>query len=114
MKDRIKLNHQFRMVYSRGKCQSAPTLVTYVLPRRNGGVHIGITSGKKIGGAVVRNRARRVIAAAWRSCQAQLKPDLNAMIVFVARSKTAPAKSTEVAEVMLKHLKAAGVVGDEQ
>ncbi len=114
MKNRLKLNHQFRMVYTRGKSSSSPTLVTYVLPRRYGGVTIGITTGKKIGGAVVRNRARRVISAAWRSCEPYLRQDANAYIVFVARSKTAPAKSNAVAKAMMAHLEKAGLIRSDE
>ena len=109
MTERIKQNHLFRMVYSRGKSFASPHLVTYVVPRRSGGIHLGITSGKKIGNAVTRNRARRVIRAAWRACEKDLKPDCSALIVFVARTRTAPAKSTDVAKSMLQHLKDAGV-----
>ena len=109
MAERIKQNYLFRMVYSRGKSFASPLLVTYVVPRRSGGIQLGITSGKKIGNAVTRNRARRVIRAAWRACEKDLNPDCNAFIVFVARSRTAPAKSTDVAKTMLQHLKDAGV-----
>lgn len=109
MAERIKQNHLFRMVYSRGKSFASPLLVTYVVPRRSGGIQLGITSGKKIGNAVIRNRARRVVRAAWRACEKELNPDCSAFIVFVARTRTAPAKSTDVAKAMLQHLKDAGV-----
>ena len=39
----------------------SPVVVTYVLKNRAGTVRVGITTSKKIGGAVQRNRARRVI-----------------------------------------------------
>jgi len=107
--ERIKQNHLFRMVYSRGKSFASPLLVTYVVPRRSGGIQLGITSGKKIGNAVTRNRARRVVRAAFRACEKEIIPDCSAFIVFVARSRTAPAKSTDVAKTMLQHLKDAGV-----
>ncbi len=108
---KMKQNHLFRMVYSRGKCFASSNLITYVVPRRSGGLQVGITTGKKIGNAVTRNRARRVIRAAWRACEKQLLPDCSAFIVFVARSRTAPAKSTDVAATMLQHLKDAELVG---
>ena len=106
---KMKQNHLFRMVYSRGKCFASSHLITYVMPRRSGGIQLGITTGKKIGNAVTRNRARRVIRAAWRECEKQILPDCSALIVFVARSRTAPAKSTDVAQTMLQQLKDAGV-----
>ena len=60
----IVRNTDFARAYRRGKNYVSPFLVTYVVRRRSGGVRMGITTSKKIGGAVQRVRARRVIRAA--------------------------------------------------
>lgn len=109
MHDVIKENRDFHRVYRRGKCAVAPTLISYIAQSRSTGIRIGITSSKKIGGAVVRNRARRVIRAAFSQCLPYIKRGVSADIVFVARSRTAPAKSTEVAKTMLGQLVEAGI-----
>lgn len=103
----LNTNSDFRRAYARGKAQTNPALVTYVIKNRVGICRIGITASKKIGNAVKRNRARRVIKAAIFSM-----PPLSGGydIVFVARSKTVYKKSTEIKSVMLKHLSAAGVI----
>ena len=62
----LKKNKEFYRVYNRGKAYVSPVVVTYVFKRRYGVAKIGITAGKKIGKAVKRNRARRVIMAALR------------------------------------------------
>lgn len=69
---------------------------------------MGITSGKKIGNAVARNRCRRIIREAYRSVYPELKGNWD--IVFVARTATVYKKSTDIAVVMRKQLKEAGVL----
>ena len=63
----IKKNSVFTRIYTKGKSNVQPTLVVYA--RKNPALkhsEIGITTGKKLGGAVQRNRARRIIREAWR------------------------------------------------
>lgn len=100
-------NNEFTRAYRRGASYVHPFLVTYVFKRKKGGVRIGITSSKKIGGAVVRNRARRVIREAVR---AQLSENAGPYdIVLVARGPTAAQKSYRIEKVLRQHLIAAGI-----
>ena len=69
---------------------------------------MGITTSKKIGNAVERNRSRRVIRAAFRDNLPSVKGGYD--FVFVARSKTKYLKSTDVSGIMNKHLAKAGVI----
>ena len=104
----LKKNKEFYRVYNRGKAYVSPVVVTYVFKRRYGVAKIGITAGKKIGKAVKRNRARRVIMAALRELYPRI--DNRYDIVFVARGSTPFVKSTEVLRCMEKQLKKAGVI----
>ncbi len=104
----LKLNKEFRRAYGRGKSFVSPLLVTYVVPNRLGVVRIGITAGKKIGGAVTRNRAKRVIMAAFLECRGQLCG--SADIVFVARNRTPYANSKDCLSAMRQHLTEAGLL----
>ena len=104
----LKRNNDFRRLYSRGRSFLSPVLVTYVMKNRLNVVRVGITSSKKIGKAVVRNRSRRVIREAYRGLSSQVKPGYD--IVFVARGKTPYVKSTDILRVMKKELKEAGVL----
>ncbi len=106
---KLNLNKDFRRLYGRGKSQVHPLLVTYIIHNRRGVIRYGITTGKKVGGAVQRNRARRVIEAAMRECVKHVNCE-GADIVFVARSKTGLAKSYNVQAVMKKHFKAGGLI----
>ncbi len=80
----IKENHIFRALYHRGKSAARPTMVVYVMKRRNQTVnHLGITVSVKLGCAVVRNRARRRLREAYRLNETRLKSGFD--IVIVAR-----------------------------
>ena len=105
---RIKNDYEFRRAYKRGKNLISSTLVTYALRRKSGGIRTGVTTGKKVGNAVHRNRARRVIREAFR----QLEPMTsgNWEIIFVARTRTAYVKMQTVKRDMLAQLESAGVI----
>ena len=111
---KLKLNKEFRRVYGRGKSYVHPALVTYVLPCRAGGFRIGITAGKKVGGAVQRNRARRLITAAYRELAPWIDMNRSAMVVFVARAKTPACKMQEVHRAMRAHFAAAGLIARQR
>ena len=105
----IKENRDFRRIYSRGKSYVSTTLVTYVFKNhKTNDVRVGITTSKKIGKAVQRNRARRVIMAAYREIYPQINEGYD--FIFVARGKTPFLKSTDVLRCMEKQLKKAGVL----
>ena len=107
----IKSNCDFRRVYGKGKSIQGPALVSYVLKNRAGICRIGITTSKKIGNAVERNRSRRVIRAAYNMIEDRICGDYD--FVFVARSKTKYVKSTQLALLMLSQLQQAGVINEK-
>lgn len=104
----IHQNTDFRRVYGRGKSCKSPALVVYALKNRAGICRIGITTSKKLGGAVERNRCRRIIKEAYR----HLAPECTGGwdIVFVARYKTVHLKSTDVEKAMRSQLRQLGVI----
>ncbi len=79
-------NGQFQRLYRRGKSVVTPTMVVYALPNRMGRVRLGITAGKKVGGAVLRNRAKRRIRELFRTSLANIRPGTD--ICIVARTYT--------------------------
>lgn len=107
----LKENKDFRRLYYRGKSLAGSTVVTYAMKRRGDGCRIGITTSKKTGGAVQRNRARRVIRAAYSA----LEPKINGCwdFVFVARTKTSSVKMQEVLKEMTAQFVKLGVINDE-
>lgn len=107
----LKLNKDFRRLYGRGRSFVHPALVTYCMKNRAGNCRIGITTGKKVGNAVLRNRARRVILAAYRDLIPFI--DGNYDLVFVARAKTPFVKSTDIKKVLQKQLSEVGAIKSE-
>lgn len=106
----LRENKDFRTLYYRGKSAVHPALVTYVRRNRLGVPRVGITTGKKLGGAVQRSRCRRVIRAAFQPlCPAVAGWD----IVFVARGRLLTLKSTQLRPVMERQLQQLGVIGHE-
>ena len=101
-------NGEFSRAYAKGKAFVHPFLVVYVFKRRHGGMRLGITTSKKIGGAVQRNRARRVIRAAFAALPVNTEKSVD--LVFVARGATTRIKSPELAKAMQKQLAAAGLL----
>ena len=87
----LRENHLFRRLYHRGKSYVRPCFVVYLLRagkrKKN---RLGITATKKVGGAVSRNRARRVILEAYRLSEDKIPGGLD--IVIVARTRAATVK----------------------
>lgn len=94
----LTLNKEFRRAYYRGRAFTTPVVVVYVLKNHKGINRIGLTATKKIGKAVQRNRARRIIKEAYRL----LEPDFPVGwdFVFVARTKTVFSSTDEVMKAM--------------
>ena len=107
----LKENRDFQRLYKRGKSFVSPLIVTYIFKNKSNNIRYGITTGKKIGNAVRRSRARRVIRAAFR----EIYPDLESGfdIVFVARGKTAFVKSTQIKTAMAYHFRQAQLYKDK-
>ncbi len=104
----LKQNKDFRRLYYRGKNKASFCIVTYVMKNRSGETSYGITTGKKIGNAVKRNRARRLIRTAFSELEQRLNGSYD--IVFVARTKTSQVKMQEVKAQMEEQLKALGAL----
>ena len=101
-------NRDFQRIYRRGRSCVSPGLVTYILKNKNNNLRIGITTSKKVGKAVRRNRSRRVIRAAFSHLD--ISPSAPYDIIFVARTKTSFLKSYEVERYMREHLKTFGLI----
>lgn len=104
----LKENWAFQRAYRRGKSFVSSGLVTYVVKNNTNNLNIGITTSKKIGKAVQRNRCRRIIRAAFYQLENDVKIGYD--IVFVARNKTVYLKSTDILRYMKEHLQQANVL----
>ena len=112
----IKENHLFVKAYQKGKRYVTDTVAVYVLKDLKAGRlrkenpqkaflnRIGFTATTKLGHAVVRNRAKRVMRAAYRNIISQRPIKTGNLIVFTAREKIREASSDEVVRDMNRAL----------
>lgn len=94
-------NRDFLALYKKGKFIASKYTVIYVRPNRRSYNRLGITVGKKIGNAVCRNRAKRIIRQAYRESEIYLPIGID--IVIVARKPVCEVKSQELCGYMKKH-----------
>lgn len=104
----LKENRDFRRIYNKGKSYVNPALVIYIMKNRLSVNRIGITAGKKIGNAVFRNRARRIIREAYRLNEQRYEKGFD--IIFVARTRTTALKTRDIQRAMNGMMKNAGVL----
>ena len=72
---------------------------------------IGLTVTKKLGGAVQRNRVKRVIREGYRSVDRSRDIKCGFLIVLAARTAALYARSTDIAKDIEKALDELGMLG---
>jgi ribonuclease P protein component len=77
----LNSNKIYQALYKKGKCIFAGHIVIYVFKNRLPFNRLGITAGKKVGNAVCRNRAKRLIREAYRQCEIDMPLGLDLVIV---------------------------------
>lgn len=113
----IKENHLFSRVYAKGKSAVGMNMVIYAL--KNYGKEprtlLGITTSKKLGGAVQRSRARRIIREAYRAAAAECRFSRPFLIVIVARSALfdKKRKTQDLIPEMLSAFRELGLLSEE-
>lgn len=70
-------------------------MVLFVAP---GTGRVAVVAGRRIGSAVRRNRARRILRAAWREIAPRIGPDRD--VVVVAKGAIAEAKTQDLVAEM--------------
>ena len=104
-------NKDFRRIYHRGKSFATPAIVVYYTKNRLSFCRLGITVGKKIGGAVERNRVKRIIRVAYSTVIDDLLIENNCYdFVIVARNRAVNLKSTEIEKQLINGLTKAGLI----
>jgi ribonuclease P protein component len=97
----LRLNKEFQRCYHKGRSFVSKYVIVYALPNRLPVNRLGITTGKKVGNAVCRSRARRLIRQAWR--ENELAAPIGLDIVIVARSGLSDHSSDELSLYFRKY-----------
>ena len=94
-------NKDFLRLYKKGRYIASKYSVIYVRPNGRPYNRLGITAGKKVGNAVCRNRAKRLIRLAYRNAEISLPVGID--IVIVARTRLCEVKSDGFCHYMEKY-----------
>jgi len=108
--ERLRGRAQFRKIFARGKSYANRAAVLYVLPGARG-CKVGFSAGKKLGGAVLRNRLKRVFREIYRQQRPVLKEGV--CLVWIARAAAAGMEFNELKEALRELLERAGLVEGE-
>jgi len=104
---RLRSTADFQRVLGGGRRSREGRVVLYVLAT-GGPTRTGFVVGRSVGGAVDRNRARRILREAWRVLAPRIGEGYD--VVFVARPEIEGAKTQDLVEDIARAFRARGMM----
>jgi ribonuclease P protein component len=105
---RLTQSTDFKRVRRGGKSYAHPLFVLITMPAEGEGTRIGVTAGRALGGAIERNRAKRLIREAARPNLLKLKPGWK--VIIIARPPLLKAEFSEIEASLHQLLMKADIV----
>lgn len=97
--ERLRKSRDFARVFEHGKSLPGSRVVVYYIENGLPFNRVGVAVSKRLGGAVERNRLKRIVREAYRASEAALREGLD--LVLLPRSKAKTASFQEVKEELL-------------
>ncbi len=122
----ITENHLFHKAFAKGEKFVGRFVAVYILPdftakkrmranpKKEYINRLGISVSKKLGGAVVRSRVRRIVREGYRTANNNGTVKKGRLIVVAARSASVKAKSTEVGAELCRAFSELGLYSSNQ
>lgn len=104
---RLTRSTDFKRVRNHGKSFAHPLVVLIILSSTNETVRVGVTAGRALGGAVERNRAKRLLREAVRPHIPSLSAGHD--LILIARSPFLKADFREIQVVLRQLFQRAGL-----
>ena len=108
----LKENHEFRRLYQKGASAVSGSMVIYCRRNKLGHNRLGITVSVKLGGAVVRNRARRRLREVYRLNKPALKQGYD--MILVARTRTLSGSWKELNDNFLRLCRKVNILEEQE
>lgn len=109
---RLRRSADFERVRQEGRAWSHPLLVLVAAPNPIGWTRIGVVAGRRVGTAVARNRARRLLREAARHLYPRLMPGWD--LVLIARPPILTVKEPQVEAALEGLVREAGLLRAEE
>ena len=122
----IKEHHLYNKAFAKGKRSVGKLTAVYVLrdyaakrlmlanPEKRYLNRVGLSVGKKLGGAVVRNRAKRLLREAYRAIKTEIGLKTGYLVVLAARDEIRGKKTEDVKRDLLRAFRTLGMLGGSQ
>jgi len=104
----LRYRKDFDRLYKKGRSSGDRYVVIFFADNRLGFTRKAFVASKKVGGAVARNRARRLMKESYRSLEEKIKPGKD--ILMIARNTITGAKCADVEASMRKALTKSGLL----
>ena len=106
-RQRLTRSSEFQEAYAQGRRWGGRYMTLWLRAGEGASLRLGVVTSRKVGGAVARNRARRLLREAYRRNRHRLSGEVD--VILIARQPILKAKWEEIVGDLLELAKRAGL-----